>query len=84
MVVEDGDVTLVPKGYHPCAAIHGYELYYLNVMAGPGGPEIPQRQGTRLAAEGVNPGPQLSFSSSSPWRSTCWRLASSFRAAQAH
>ena len=35
MVVEDGDVTLVPKGYHPCATIHGYDLYYLNVMAGP-------------------------------------------------
>lgn len=35
MAVEDGDVTLVPKGYHPCGAIHGYDLYYLNVMAGP-------------------------------------------------
>lgn len=35
MAVEDGDVTLVPKGYHPCATIHGYDLYYLNVMAGP-------------------------------------------------
>ena len=35
MAVENGDVTLVPKGYHPCAAIHGYDLYYLNVMAGP-------------------------------------------------
>jgi 5-deoxy-glucuronate isomerase len=35
IVVEDGDVTLVPRGYHPCAAIHGYDLYYLNVMAGP-------------------------------------------------
>jgi 5-deoxy-glucuronate isomerase len=35
MCVEDGDVTLVPRGYHPCAAIHGYDLYYLNVMAGP-------------------------------------------------
>jgi 5-deoxy-glucuronate isomerase len=35
MAVEDGDVTLVPKGYHPVAAIHGYDLYYLNVMAGP-------------------------------------------------
>lgn len=33
--VSDGDVTLVPYGYHPCAAPHGYELYYLNVMAGP-------------------------------------------------
>jgi len=35
MTVEDGDITLVPRGYHPCAAIHGYDLYYLNVMAGP-------------------------------------------------
>ena len=35
MTVEDGDVVLVPRGYHPCAALHGYDLYYLNVMAGP-------------------------------------------------
>ncbi len=35
MAVEDGDVTLVPRGYHPVAAAHGYDLYYLNVMAGP-------------------------------------------------
>jgi 5-deoxy-glucuronate isomerase len=35
MAVEDGDVVLVPKGYHPCGTAHGYELYYLNVMAGP-------------------------------------------------
>ena len=35
MSIEDGDVTLVPKGYHPCATCHGYDLYYLNVMAGP-------------------------------------------------
>jgi 5-deoxy-glucuronate isomerase len=35
VAVEDGDVTLVPRGYHPCAAVHGYDLYYLNVMAGP-------------------------------------------------
>jgi 5-deoxy-glucuronate isomerase len=33
--VEDGDVVLVPRGYHPVGAPHGYELYYLNVMAGP-------------------------------------------------
>ncbi len=32
---QDGDVVLVPEGYHPVAAPHGYELYYLNVMAGP-------------------------------------------------
>ena len=33
--VEDGDVVMVPRGYHPVGAPHGYNLYYLNVMAGP-------------------------------------------------
>ncbi len=31
----DRDVVLVPRGYHPVGAPHGYDLYYLNVMAGP-------------------------------------------------
>ncbi|WP_244131089.1 5-deoxy-glucuronate isomerase, partial [Burkholderia multivorans] len=31
----DKHVVLVPRGYHPVAAAHGYDLYYLNVMAGP-------------------------------------------------
>jgi 5-deoxy-glucuronate isomerase len=35
ITVGNGDVTLVPRGYHPCAAPHGYDLYYLNTMAGP-------------------------------------------------
>ena len=35
MTIENGDVVLVPKGYHPCGTAHGYALYYLNVMAGP-------------------------------------------------
>jgi 5-deoxy-glucuronate isomerase len=35
MLIEDGDCVLVPKGYHPVAAVAGYDLYYLNVMAGP-------------------------------------------------
>ena len=35
MAVGDGDVVLVPKGYHPVGAPHGFDLYYLNVMAGP-------------------------------------------------
>jgi 5-deoxy-glucuronate isomerase len=26
---------MVPRGYHPVAAPPGYDLYYLNVMAGP-------------------------------------------------
>jgi 5-deoxy-glucuronate isomerase len=36
VTVRDGDVFLVPRGYHgPCAAAPGYPMYYLNVMAGP-------------------------------------------------
>ena len=35
MTIENGDVVLVPRGYHPVATVHGYDLYYLNVMAGP-------------------------------------------------
>ncbi|MDO4682035.1 MAG: 5-deoxy-glucuronate isomerase [Lautropia sp.] len=35
MAVENHDVVLVPKGYHPCGTVHGYDLYYLNTMAGP-------------------------------------------------
>jgi 5-deoxy-glucuronate isomerase len=35
MAVTDGDVVLVPKGHHPCGAVYGYDMYYLNVMAGP-------------------------------------------------
>ncbi len=35
MAIHDHDVVLVPRGHHPCAAPHGFELYYLNVMAGP-------------------------------------------------
>jgi 5-deoxy-glucuronate isomerase len=33
--VADGDVVLVPRGYHTVSAPPGYDLYYLNVMAGP-------------------------------------------------
>jgi 5-deoxy-glucuronate isomerase len=35
MTVQDGDAVMVPRGYHPVGAPHGYSLYYLNVMAGP-------------------------------------------------
>jgi 5-deoxy-glucuronate isomerase len=35
-IVRTGDVALVPYGYHgPAVAAPGYDLYYLNVMAGP-------------------------------------------------
>ena len=34
--VHDGDVFLVPNGYHgPSVAMPGYDMYYLNVLAGP-------------------------------------------------
>jgi 5-deoxy-glucuronate isomerase len=35
MAVEDRDVVLVPRGYHPVVVPHGYRSYYFNVMAGP-------------------------------------------------
>lgn len=39
--VHTGDIALVPYGYHgPAVAAPGYDLYYLNVMAGPD----PERQ----------------------------------------
>lgn len=39
--VRDLETVLVPHGYHgPCVAAPGYELYYLNVMAGPAGREL--------------------------------------------
>jgi 5-deoxy-glucuronate isomerase len=35
--VRSGDVVLVPYGWHgPAIAVPGYDMYYLNVMAGPG------------------------------------------------
>jgi 5-deoxy-glucuronate isomerase len=40
-MVRTGDIALVPFGYHgPAVAAPGYDLYYLNVMAGPD----PERQ----------------------------------------
>jgi 5-deoxy-glucuronate isomerase len=32
--VRDGDLMLVPWGYHTTCAAHGYDLYYLNALAG--------------------------------------------------
>ncbi|HEX5190344.1 MAG TPA: 5-deoxy-glucuronate isomerase [Streptosporangiaceae bacterium] len=35
--VRSGDVVLIPHGWHgPSMAVPGYDMYYLNVMAGPG------------------------------------------------
>ena len=51
--VRDGDVVLVPHGYHgPCVAAPGYPMYYLNVLAGPAAAldGLLRRPGARLAA----------------------------------
>jgi 5-deoxy-glucuronate isomerase len=34
VTVRDGDIMLVPHGYHTTCAAHGYDLYYLNGLAG--------------------------------------------------
>jgi 5-deoxy-glucuronate isomerase len=35
MAVYDGDLVLVPRGYHVVAAAAEYQVYYLNLLAGP-------------------------------------------------
>lgn len=61
-----GDVALVPYGYHgPATAPPGYDLYYLNVMAGPGTERAwritddPRHAGVRTAWERQAPDPRL-------------------------
>jgi 5-deoxy-glucuronate isomerase len=34
LTVRDGDLVLIPEGYHPVVAAHGYNVYYLNLLAG--------------------------------------------------
>lgn len=34
LTVRDGDLVLIPEGYHPVVAAHGYNVYYLNALAG--------------------------------------------------
>lgn len=34
VVARHNDLVLVPEGYHPVAAAHGYNIYYLNFLAG--------------------------------------------------
>jgi 5-deoxy-glucuronate isomerase len=48
----DRDCVLVPRGYHTVSAPPGYDLYYLNVMAGP----------TRLWAIANDPDHEWTFS----------------------
>ena len=64
--VHDGDVALVPHGYHgPCVAAPGYDMYYLNVMAGPSedlvwlAPDDPAHHWIRATWEGQEVDPRL-------------------------
>lgn len=34
ITVRDGELVLIPEGYHPVVAAHGYDVYYLNALAG--------------------------------------------------
>ena len=34
VIAKDGDIVLVPEGYHPVVAAYGYNVYYLNFLAG--------------------------------------------------
>jgi 5-deoxy-glucuronate isomerase len=34
LTVRDGELVLIPDGYHPVVAAHGYNIYYLNALAG--------------------------------------------------
>ncbi|MCL8000769.1 5-deoxy-glucuronate isomerase, partial [Brucella sp. 21LCYQ03] len=33
-IARNNDVVMVPRGYHPVVAGHGYDVYYLNFLAG--------------------------------------------------
>ena len=60
--VRAGDVIVMPHGYHgPSMAAPGYDLYYLNVMAGAGRARVAvhRRPGARLDPRDVGgPGPR--------------------------
>jgi 5-deoxy-glucuronate isomerase len=67
-MVRTGDVALVPYGYHgPAAAAPGYDLYYLNVMAGPGAERAwrisddPAHAWIRSTWDGQAPDPRLPY-----------------------
>ncbi|GAB6897641.1 5-deoxy-glucuronate isomerase [Kineosporia succinea] len=66
--VRTGDVVLVPHGWHgPAMAAPGYDLYYLNVMAGPGDErdwlirDDPGHGWVRGTWPGQEPDPRLPF-----------------------
>ncbi len=70
MVVRDGDVFLVPRGFHgPAVALPGYHMYYLNVMAGPERvwrfTDDPSHLWQRAVIDSQSPDPRLPLDSGS-------------------
>jgi 5-deoxy-glucuronate isomerase len=66
VTVTDEDVFLIKRGYHgPSAAAPGYPLYYLNVLAGPGGErsmafcDDPTHHWVRQSWDGMKPDPRV-------------------------
>lgn len=66
--VRTGDIGLVPYGWHgPCMAAPGYDLYYLNVMAGASEERIwlisddPAHAWVRQTWENQDPDPRLPY-----------------------
>jgi 5-deoxy-glucuronate isomerase len=61
--VRDGDLVLVPYGYHTTAAAHGYDLYYLNALAGDrrsmASADDPALHWTRAAWADLEPDPRV-------------------------
>jgi 5-deoxy-glucuronate isomerase len=70
--VGTGDVVLIPYGYHgPSMAAPGYDLYYLNVMAGPGERvwrfcDDPAHAWVRASWDGVPVDPRLPLAPDTP------------------
>jgi 5-deoxy-glucuronate isomerase len=63
VTVRDGDLMLVPFGYHTTAAAHGYDLYYLNALAGDrrsmAAADDPELAWVRPAWENLAPDPRV-------------------------
>jgi 5-deoxy-glucuronate isomerase len=61
--VRGGDLMLVPYGYHTTAAAHGYDLYYLNALAGDrrsmAAADDPDLHWTRAAWADLEPDPRV-------------------------
>ncbi|HHW03088.1 MAG TPA: 5-deoxy-glucuronate isomerase [Thermoanaerobacterales bacterium] len=47
-IIKDGDVVVIPEGYHPVASAPGFKVYYLWVMAGPYGRKLKPKDDQKL------------------------------------